>query len=384
MSLFADHIGEGRTRAATRRAAGAEPDRPHAPPGVRAPDPARPRRRDGGVGGAGRRDGRGLEFVFDRGLEHERKYLESLRADGKSVVEIETRLRRRGTASRGGRDRRGDAPRRRRRLPGHVLRRRLGRPGRLPAAGRPSRPLFGDWSYEIADTKLARKLKVAALLQMATYAERLTVLQGVAPESDPRRHRGRRRRGRGGWSTSPPTPAGRGPGWRPSSPTPPATEPVAGRLLRAVPLGRAVRRPSCGRPTTSAWSPACAATSGTRCGPSASRRWRSWPTATPELLKSSGIGADARTRLQQQAAEQLRERTTGRPSRTLLDPEPGLGLLRLPPPSAGDLYLDFEGDPWFERRRRASSTSPGSATGRRVHRAVGARPPTRRGRWSPT
>ena len=42
--------------------------------------------------------------------------------------------------------------------------------------------LFGDWSYEIADTKLARKLKVAALLQMATYAERLTVLQGVAPE----------------------------------------------------------------------------------------------------------------------------------------------------------------------------------------------------------
>src|SRR3954469_22575312 len=34
----------------------------------------------------------------------------------------------------------------------------------------------------MADTKLARKLKVAALLQMATYAERLTVLQGVAPE----------------------------------------------------------------------------------------------------------------------------------------------------------------------------------------------------------
>src|SRR3954453_5603473 len=39
---------------------------------------------------------------------------------------------------------------------------------------------------------------------------------------------------------------------------------------------------------------------------------------------------------------------TGQPSRTLLDPVPGLGLLRLPPTSAGDLYLDFEGDPWFE------------------------------------
>jgi predicted RecB family nuclease len=71
-------------------------------------------------------------------------------------------------------------------------------------------------------------------------------------------------------------------------------------------------------------------------------------TATPELLKKSGIGADARTRLQQQAAVQLKERTTGQASRTLLDPQPGLGLLRLPPPSPGDLYLDFEGDPWFE------------------------------------
>src|SRR5688500_5179233 len=70
--------------------------------------------------------------------------------------------------------------------------------------------------------------------------------------------------------------------------------------------------------------------------------------ASPEQLKSSGIGTDARIRLQQQAAEQLKERTTGQASRTLLDPQPGLGLLRLPPPSPGDLYLDFEGDPWFE------------------------------------
>ena len=56
---------------------------------------------------------------------------------------------------------------------------------------------FGDWSYEIADTKLARKLKVAALLQMATYAERLTVLQGwrrSGSTSSP----GTANRGRGG------------------------------------------------------------------------------------------------------------------------------------------------------------------------------------------
>ena len=36
------------------------------------------------------------------------------------------------------------------------------------------------WSYEVADTKLARRVKAAALLQMCVYADRLTELQGVA------------------------------------------------------------------------------------------------------------------------------------------------------------------------------------------------------------
>ncbi|MFL6065251.1 MAG: hypothetical protein ACJ72G_11335, partial [Friedmanniella sp.] len=41
---------------------------------------------------------------------------------------------------------------------------------------------LGDWSYEVADAKLARRVKVPALLQMATYADRLAVLQGRTPE----------------------------------------------------------------------------------------------------------------------------------------------------------------------------------------------------------
>jgi predicted RecB family nuclease len=39
-----------------------------------------------------------------------------------------------------------------------------------------------SWSYEIADPKLARRVRVPALLQMATHAERLAVLQGVPPD----------------------------------------------------------------------------------------------------------------------------------------------------------------------------------------------------------
>src|SRR4051812_49487316 len=41
---------------------------------------------------------------------------------------------------------------------------------------------LGDWSYEVADAKLARRIKVPALLQMATYADRLSALQGRTPE----------------------------------------------------------------------------------------------------------------------------------------------------------------------------------------------------------
>ena len=46
---------------------------------------------------------------------------------------------------------------------------------------RPS-PHLGAWSYEVADTKLARRVKAAALLQMCAYSEQVERLQGVAPE----------------------------------------------------------------------------------------------------------------------------------------------------------------------------------------------------------
>ncbi|MFN8027112.1 MAG: TM0106 family RecB-like putative nuclease [Acidimicrobiia bacterium] len=41
---------------------------------------------------------------------------------------------------------------------------------------------LGNWSYEVADTKLARRVKAAAILQMAAYSEQLAALQGVTPE----------------------------------------------------------------------------------------------------------------------------------------------------------------------------------------------------------
>ncbi|SFE52649.1 TM0106 family RecB-like putative nuclease [Blastococcus tunisiensis] len=287
-----------------------------------------------------------LQFVFDRGLQHEKKYLASLVAAGKSVAEIETAFdvdgRRRTEAATVEAMRRGvDVV-----YQGTFFDGAWGGQADFLLRVETPSPVFGDWSYEIADTKLARKLKVAALLQMATYAERLTVLQGVAPQ---RIHvvtgNGESRpwrlidvaayacRARARLETFVDAPPATGPSpigyckqcrW---------ADRCNGELRQADDLGlvagmrgdhRDLLR-AAGIPTLEALA-----------------------TASPELLKSSGVGADARTRLQQQAAEQLKERTTGESSRTLLPPVSGLGLLRLPPPSPGDLYLDFEGDPWFE------------------------------------
>ncbi len=41
---------------------------------------------------------------------------------------------------------------------------------------------LGPWAYDVADTKLARRIKVPAILQMALYGDLLTALQGVPPE----------------------------------------------------------------------------------------------------------------------------------------------------------------------------------------------------------
>ena len=57
-----------------------------------------------------------------------------------------------------------------------------GRRGHADFLMRTDRPSsLGDWSYDVADTKLARRLKVPALLQMAEYGEHLRRIQGVPP-----------------------------------------------------------------------------------------------------------------------------------------------------------------------------------------------------------
>ena len=50
---------------------------------------------------------------------------------------------------------------------------------RVDAPDRPSR--WGDYHYEVAVTKLARHVKAGAVLQICTYVEMLTAVQGIDP-----------------------------------------------------------------------------------------------------------------------------------------------------------------------------------------------------------
>jgi len=56
----------------------------------------------------------------------------------------------------------------------------VGRADILRRIGKPSN--FGDWSYEIIDTKLSRETKGGSILQLCLYADLLSEVQGFPPE----------------------------------------------------------------------------------------------------------------------------------------------------------------------------------------------------------
>ena len=286
-----------------------------------------------------------LNLVFAKGLAHEADYLQALHDRGLSIIEIEGFGTHREAAESATVEamREGvDVVYQATLFDGQWV----GHADFLLRTDRPSD--LGDWSYDIADTKLARRLKVPALLQMATYAARLETLQGVAPRrlvvvtGDKEEHP-----------------------WRLVD-----VAPYARRRRDAL-----VHAIETGAPTESAPSAQC-----TQC------RWQvrceqEW-LDTDDLVQVAGLRRDQRealrangiatmaelaaapleqvtavlstataTRLHEQARLQVAERESGHAAYTLLPAEEGRGLQRLPEPSPGDVYLDFEGDPWADDGR---------------------------------
>ena len=289
--------------------------------------------------------GADAELLARKGDEFERRYLDSLKADGLRVAEIPEgdgseatlldAVARTEEALRGGAEVVYQATFLRDGLRGHAdFLFRVDRPSDL-----------GDFSYEVADTKLARRAKPYFVLQLCFYSELLAAAQGVEPErihvilgnEEQRTFRllefsSYFRRVRtaflaaltdGGQSTYP--------------------EPVA----------------HC---TVCRWRAVC------------DEQWErddhlslvaNITARQRELLQGAGIEtlaalgstehlavqsieAEVLSRLHEQASLQLAARESGEHSYELRAPEEGRGFARMPRSSEGDVFFDMEGDPLFD------------------------------------
>src|SRR5207248_1052325 len=128
------------------------------------------------------RDDPMLDMLSRRGLEHEGKHLAGFRAKGLKTVEfpfpegtianLEKAHTETVAAMKSG---------------AHIINQGTFFDGRwrchpdfLIRVDRPSK--LGAYGYEVADAKLARKAKAAAVLQCCVYAEQVAAVQGIEPE----------------------------------------------------------------------------------------------------------------------------------------------------------------------------------------------------------
>jgi predicted RecB family nuclease len=128
-----------------------------------------------------------LDVIRKRGLQHEQRYLDELRAAGRSVTTIERRED----------EEQGDRLRRQASETLAAMRagaeviyqatffdgRWLGYADFLLRAPNPAgqSSAFGNHHYEVADTKLARHVKASAVLQICSYIDQLEQIQRIAP-----------------------------------------------------------------------------------------------------------------------------------------------------------------------------------------------------------
>ncbi len=308
-----------------------------------------------------------LEIIRRRGLDHEARYLNERRDEGRGVVTINPdgydveageRLQLAAAATERAMSDAADVIYQAtffdRRWRGHadfLL--------RVDSPQRPSR--WGPYHYEIVDTKLARHVKAGAVLQLCSYVDLLTAMQGVQPEfmyvalgGSARTverlrvddymayYRAVKARFEAAVGAEAPQPS-----------YPPA-------LTYPEPVEHC---------EVCRWSAECEARrradDHTSLVAGITRRQRKALTTRavstlealgeltlPMVPPLDGTSPVALTRVREQARLQLQGRRAGRlmyelllpPSGEAVDPERGLATL--PEPSAGDLFLDIEGDPY--------------------------------------
>ena len=290
-----------------------------------------------------------LQVMQQRGLEHERQYLEHLKRSGLTVVAVDdaaddAAVESTRQAMRSGADVIAQG------ALASACGRWFGRADVLLKVPRASK--LGNWSYEAYDTKLARETRAAALLQLCLYSDLLSEVQGELPE---RMH------------VVPP-----GVGFEPDSHRVQDYLAyyrwVARHLVKAAdaPLV-ADALPTYPEPNehceTCRWNRDCEAKRRADdhlslvAGASRSQRRElvdhniarletlaQLPLPIPWRPKRGSV--EGVTKIREQARVQYEGRIGGKPVYELLPSELQRGLALLPEPSAGDIFLDIEGDPF--------------------------------------
>ena len=312
-----------------------------------------------------------IDLIARRGHEHEARYLADLELSGRRVTRVEVGDHDAPAASRldalwaaavttEEAIRRGD----------DVIYqatffdgRWLGLADFLERVERPS--ALGGWSYEVVDTKLARHVKASALLQICSYVEALTAIQGVQPEfmrvalgGSARKIESHRvadymayfRSVKAAFEARVAADGGYAG----------ATYPPTGTYPEPVEHCDVCRwKVACEARRRADDDLALVAGASTRLrgalkerGTATRRGLAAMELPLPEPL--DGVGGAALERARDQAAIQVRGEDAGRIVYELLPPEllpdgaiqPNRGLTSLPEPRPGDLFFDIEGDPF--------------------------------------
>src|SRR5215207_6160136 len=266
------------------------------------------------------------ELVAERGREHERAHLAALRERGLDVEEIapgEDAPEATAAAMRAGRDVIHQAA--------FVAGTWRGAADFLLKVRVPSH--LGPFSYEPADAKLATHPKPYVIFQLLFYAAMVGQIQGVAPErvhvvlgTDETR------------TFRPRTFQAYRKGAAPPYPYPVEHCAYCDWWARCRDRRRADDHLSLVASITRAQAIKLEAAGVRRVTELAD---------VPAGVSLPGISAPALAALRQQAWLQVESRDSEVPLHERLPGAPGRGFARLPPPSAGDVCFDIEGDPYF-------------------------------------
>lgn len=279
-----------------------------------------------------------LEAMRIRGQQHEARYIERLHAQGREVCDLrgENDPAMTRDAMQRGCDVIVQAP-----LSNEVF---FGYADVLLRVE--NRSALGDYSYEPVDTKLALDTKAGTILQLCTYCDMLASMQGARPDRfhvvTPLGNESYRLADFGAYYRVVRVRLGDAASAMPAPTTYP--EPVAHCDVCNYWRFCDERRRSDDHPSLIANIRTAQAREFQRQG----------LVKVVEIAEADGKlpsepfrgSADTYRRLGHQARLQVRARNGGRPPVDLLTPEDGRGLGRLPAPSPGDVFLDFEGDPF--------------------------------------